>query len=128
MEHIERIHARPHRRKDPLHCDLCSRQLSLNGRFRLNQQIQNDFWEAWMGDCLATLQLRSKWFKNGPQISTGDLVLLAKDNFPPLSWETCRDADAYTRNDDIARVVKRKTAAGESLKPVVKLKKLPIDH
>ena len=106
---------------------LSNQKLSLNGRFRLLEQIQKDFWEAWMRDYLTTLQVRKKWFKNGPQIA-GDLVLLAKHNIPPLSWKTGRVFDAYTGNDDIARVVKVKTATGEMLRPVVKLMKLPIDH
>ena len=101
---------------------LSNQKLSLNGRLCLLQQIQKDFWEAWMRDYLTTLQVRKKWFKNGPQISAGDLVLLAEDNIPPLSWKTGRVIDAYTGNDDIARVVKVKTATGEMLRPVVKLK------
>ena len=81
-----------------------------------------------MRDYLTTLQVRKNWFKNGPQISAGDLVLLAEDNNPPLPWKTGRVIDAYTGNDDIARVVKVKTVTGEMLRPVVKLRNFPIDH
>ena len=34
---------------------LSDRKFSLNGRFRLLQQIQKDFWDAWMRDYLTTL-------------------------------------------------------------------------
>ena len=37
-----------------------NQKVPLNTRFRLIQQIQKDFWEAWMRDYLTTLQVRKK--------------------------------------------------------------------
>ena len=101
-------------------------KLPLNLRFRLIQQSQKDFWEAWRRDYLTILQVRKKWFNNGPELTIGDLVLLAEDNLPPLLWKTGRVVEVYLGNDEVARVVKIKTATGEMITPVVKLRKLPI--
>ena len=102
-------------------------QLPLNTRFRLIQQIQKDFWNAWKRDYLVTLQVRKKWFTNGPEINRDDLVLIADDDLKPLQWKTGRVVELYSGNDDITRVVKLKTSTGEMIRPVIKLRKLPIE-
>ena len=96
-------------------------------RFRLIQQIQKDFWDAWKRDYLVTLQVRKKWFTNGPEINRHDLVLIADDDLKPLQWKTDRVVELYSGNDDITRVVKLKTSTGEMIRPVIKLRKLPIE-
>ena len=102
-------------------------QLPLNTRFRLIQQIQKDFWDAWKRDYLVTLQVRKKWFTNGPEINRDDLVLIADDDLKPLQWKTGRVVELYSGNDNITRVVKLKTSTGEMIRPVIKLRKLPIE-
>ena len=103
-------------------------QCTSRTRFRLIQQIQKDFWDAWKRDYLTILQVRKKWFTNGPEIKCGDLVLLAEDNFKPLQWKTGRVVEVYAGNDSVTRVVKVKTSAGDIIRPVVKLRKLPIEQ
>ena len=56
----------------------------------------------------------------------GDLVLLVEDNQAPLQWKTGRIQETYPGNDDIVRVVKVKTATGQLIRPVAKLRKLPL--
>ena len=102
-------------------------QLPLNTRFRLIQQIQKDFWNAWKRDYLVTLQVRKKRFNNGPEINRDDLVLIADDDLKPLKWKTGRVVELYSGNDNITRVVKLKTSTGEMIRPVIKLRKLPIE-
>ena len=63
---------------------------------------------------------------NGPEIHVGDSVLLAEDNEAPLQWKTGRVIEIYSGNDDITRVCKLKTASSTLIRPVVKLRKLPI--
>ena len=96
-------------------------QCTWRTRFRLIQQIQKDFWDAWKRDYLTILQVRKKWFTNGPEIKCGDLVLLAEDNLKPLQWKTGRVVEVYAVNDSVTRVVKVKTSAGDIIRPVVKL-------
>ena len=102
-------------------------QMPLNTRFHLLQQIQKDFWQSWKRDYLVTLQVRKKWFSNGPEINHGDLVLVAEDNLKPLQWKTGRVIALYPGNDNVTRVVKLKTSSGELIRPVIKLRKLPLD-
>ena len=57
----------------------------------------------------------------------GDLVLIAEDNEVPLQWKTGRIIEIYSGNDDIVRVCKVKTSSSTFIRPIVKLRKLPID-
>ena len=63
-----------------------------------------------------------------PEIKCGNLVLLAEDNFKPLQWKICRVIEVYAGKDSVTRVVKVKTSVGEIIRPVVKLRKLPIEE
>ena len=95
-------------------------------RIQLIKKIQDDFWKRWKRDYLVTLQIRKKWFSTGPDMRIGDLVLLAEDNQAPLQWKIGRIQETYPGNDDIVRVVKVKTATGQLIRPVAKLRKLPL--
>ena len=64
---------------------------------------------------------------NGPHIAVGDLVLLAEDNESPLQWKLGRVMENYTGNDEIVRVCKVKTVTSILIRPVVKLRRLPIE-
>ncbi len=57
----------------------------------------------------------------------GDLVLLAEDNEAPLQGKLARIVETYAGNDDIVRVCKVKTSNSTLIRPVVELRKLPID-
>ena len=102
-------------------------EVTTNIRLKLMQRIQQDFWKSWKRDYLTTLQIRKRWFTNGPEYNVGDLVLIAEDNEAPLQWKTGRIKQIFTGNDGNVRVVKVKTSTGELMRPVVKLRKLPID-
>ena len=100
--------------------------MPLNTRFCLIQQIQKDFWDAWKRDYLVTLQVRKQWLTNGPEINRDDLVQIADDDLKPLQWKTGRVVELDSGND-ITRVVILKTSTGEMIRPVIKLRKLPIE-
>ena len=101
-------------------------QVSTNVRYRLLQNMIKDFWKVWKRDYLITLQIRKKWFTDGPEFKVGSLVLLAEDNERPLERKTGRIIEVYPGNDSIVRVVKVKTTTGEYIRPVAKLRKLPV--
>ena len=64
----------------------------------------------------------------GTIFAEGDLVLIAEDDIPPLRWQMARIEKLYTGNDDISRVVKLKTSNGNLIRPVVKIRRLPIQN
>ena len=104
-----------------------ARSITMTKRYKLMKKIQDDFWKFWKRDYLTELQVRKKWFQNGPEISVGDLVLLAEDNQPPLHWKTGRVTEVYEGNDNVVRVFKVKTPTTTVIRPVVKLRKLPVE-
>ena len=107
--------------------DISNKSISLPQRFKLLERIKNDFWKAWYRDYLVTLQIRKRWLVSGPSFAEGDLVLIAEDNLPPLRWQMARIEKLYSGNDNISRVAKVKTSSGTFNRPIVKLRKLPID-
>ena len=56
-----------------------------------------------------------------------ELVLIAEENSPPLFWKLGRIASLYDGNDAINRVAKVKTATGELISSIHKLRKLLIN-
>lgn len=77
-------------------------------RWKLLNQSAQSFWRRrWRDEYLNTLQTRSRWTKNAPNISVNDLVVIKDPNTPPLKWRTARVIEViFTR-------------------PVVKIVKLP---
>ena len=102
-------------------------KLSIKLRYKLIQKLQSDFWKSWRRDYLTILRIRMKWFNDGPKMRIGDLVLLADDNEAPLQWKTGKVIEVYPGNDDVVRVCKVKTPHSTFVRPVVKLRKLPLD-
>ena len=51
---------------------------------------------------------------------------MAEDNQAPLQWKTGRIQEIYPGNEDIVRMVKVKTATGQLIRPVAKVRKLPL--
>ena len=74
-----------------------------------------------------TLQVRKRWLHSGPNFSEGDLALITEDNLPPLKWQTARIEKLYNGNDEINRVAKLKVGIGFLIRPIVKLRKLPVE-
>ena len=100
---------------------------TLSQRLHLLNRLKQDFWKSWRRDYLSTLQVRRKWTQDGLQFKQGDLVLLAEDNQGPMQWKLGRILEVFAGNDDLVRVVKVKTSSGELIRPIVKLRKLPVD-
>ena len=102
-------------------------KMDLGQRFKLLEAIKTSFWKAWYRDYLVTLQVRKRWLQSGPSFQLGDIVLVAEDNLPPLRWKMAKIEQLYSGNDDINRVAKLKTVSGHIIRPIVKLRKLPVD-
>ena len=103
-----------------------TRDTNMNTKYRLIKKLHDDFWKSWKRGYLTELQIRKRWFANGPEFRVGDLVLLAEDNESPMQWKLRRIIE-ITMEMMILLVCKVKTASSELIRPVVKLRKLPID-
>ena len=102
-----------------------SPKLTSERRFKLVQQLRNQFWNRWKKEYLNQLQTRSKWNEPGKAPKIGDIVFLAEDNTPPLQWPLARIIELYHGNDDVARVAKIKTRNAALIRPIVKLRPFP---
>ena len=90
-------------------------------------EMKFSFWKSWHRDYLVTLQIRKKWLSNGPTFAVEDLVLIAEDIQRPLQWKLGSITELYSGNDSVNRVAEVITDAGMLVRPVVKLRKLPVD-
>ncbi|XP_062542253.1 uncharacterized protein LOC134210225 [Armigeres subalbatus] len=64
-------------------------------RWQHIQKMRADFWRRWSTDYLSELQQRRKWSKQHTEVKVGDLVILKKDNIPPMQWKLSRVVDTH---------------------------------
>ena len=96
-------------------------------RWSFLKRLISLFWKRWSSEYLTTLHIRRKWNRDGTSnLEEGDIVFVTDETTPPLQWPLGRIVEAYRGQDNICRVVKVKTARGEYVKPVIKLRKLPL--
>ncbi|KAH8361723.1 hypothetical protein KR084_004033, partial [Drosophila pseudotakahashii] len=50
------------------------------------EAVRQMFWRRWSREYVLGLQIRGKWHQQKPNISEGDLVVVAEDNLPPQQW------------------------------------------
>ncbi|CAI6344950.1 unnamed protein product [Macrosiphum euphorbiae] len=96
-------------------------------RWELLRQMYQSFWKRWSTEYLTSLQGRSKWLDNKPNIKVGDLVLVHQPNQPPIQWKLGRIEHTHPGSDGVVRVATVRTATGTLVRPVVKLAILPIE-
>ena len=96
-------------------------------RWKHIQSVVATFWKRWSREYLSTLQTRKKWRQERENLKEGDLVLVTSENYPHLQWPLGRVVRIYTGNDDVCRAATIRTAKGTFNRPVVKLRRLPIN-
>jgi len=97
-------------------------------RWQLLRQAQQSFWRRWSNEYLHTLQGRQMWFKQAPNLSIGDLVVINTQSRPPMAWQIGRIIQVHPSADNIVRVASVKTQDAILKRPVVvKLVKLSVD-
>lgn len=94
-------------------------------RYERLERIRQHFWQRWQKEYLSELQQRTKWRTNKANLNVGDMVLLAEDNAPPLSWRLGRVLRLITGSEGIARVADVTTSRGCVRRSLVRLCKLP---
>lgn len=102
-------------------------QRTMVQRWKLLNQTVQAFWDRWRREYLHTLQSRSRWTRDGPNIAVNDVVIVKDMQASPLKWHMARVTGVVPGNDGIVRVVHLRTATGTLTRPVVKVVKLPID-
>ncbi|XP_054711001.1 uncharacterized protein LOC129220596 [Uloborus diversus] len=103
-----------------------SRASSLSERWKLIQRLRLDFWNRWSRDYLHTLQPRSKWWKEQPNLKVGDIVLVHRENAAPLEWTLGRIVELFPGTDGSVRVVTVYTKYGHFKRGINKVYLLPI--
>eukprot|EP00102_Acyrthosiphon_pisum_P021737 XP_016658947.1 PREDICTED: uncharacterized protein LOC107883439 [Acyrthosiphon pisum] len=97
---------------------------SLEQRWKLVSQCVQAFWRRWRNEYLQTLQIRSRWTNDAPNIVVDDMVVIKDAHAPPLKWRMGRVIDVLPGADKVVRVVRLRTATGIVTRPVVKVVKL----
>lgn len=102
-------------------------QIHLLNRWKLLHQCHQSFWRRWSSEYLSSLQTRTKWSLDAPNVQIGDMVVLKDNQAPPAWWRLGRVVDVTPGPDGVVRVVKVMTSKGELTRPVVKLVLLPME-
>ena len=92
------------------------------------QHIFQHFWKRWSSEYLTTLQQRTKWQRQSPNVKINDLVLIRQDHMHPLTWPVGRITGLHPGADGTVRVVTILTAKGEQRRSVLRVCKFPIDY
>lgn len=94
-------------------------------RWKLLSQCHQSFWRRWSAEYLSSLQTRTKWCIDRPNINVGDMVVVKDAQYPPLKWRLGRITRVIPGDDGVVRVAHVYTQSGEISRPVVKLVLLP---
>lgn len=89
--------------------------------------LKQKFWRSWGNDYVRSLQARTKWLEEEPNLAVGNVVMLHEDNLPPLQWLTGRVEAVVPGQDGKIRVAIIKTKNGTYKRAIAKLAKLPIN-
>jgi len=100
---------------------------NVRDRWKLLDQCHQAFWRRWSNEYLTTLQERSKWTQNGPNLKVNDMVVIIDNHSPPLMWRLGRVMEVTPGADGIVRVARVLTSTGYITRPVVKLVLLPVE-
>ncbi|BES89696.1 Pao retrotransposon peptidase [Nesidiocoris tenuis] len=105
--------------------DVAEIPISRLQRYEQIDHIVQNFWKRWRTEFLHTLQLRSKWRLPTTPIEKGAVVVLSKDNYPPLKWPLGIVEKVFPGTDGVIRVVEIRTPSGVYRRPVNKVCPLP---
>ncbi|KAH8317198.1 hypothetical protein KR074_001431, partial [Drosophila pseudoananassae] len=96
-------------------------------RWRQLQAKVQGFWKHWNLEYLSTLQPRTKWHQDAPNVAVDTLVVLKEPNQTPSKWMRGRVTEVHPGQDQRVRVVTVKTAKGIYKRPITKIAVLPLN-
>ena len=85
------------------------------------QSVIQHFWSRWSREYLNTLQSRTKWQREKPNLQVEDIVILKNDKSISCHWPLARIIEVQPGKDGLVRVATIKTASGVYKRPIVKL-------
>lgn len=108
---------------------LIEKKVSHLSRWQLIRQTFESFWNHWQKDYLQRHQSIYKWNRTSDQITTGTLVLVVDERYPPSKWPLGRILETHPGKDGNVRIVTVRTQTSTFRRPIVKICPLPIsDH
>lgn len=99
--------------------------VNLSQRWKLLDQCHQAFWRRWSTEYLTSLQGRSKWTTEVPNVKLNDVVVIIDRQSPPLTWRLGRILELLPGHDGVVRVVRLLTQQGQITRPVAKIVVLP---
>ncbi|EZA59659.1 hypothetical protein X777_16730 [Ooceraea biroi] len=72
------------------------------------------------------MQARNKWQQPEQRVTTGSVVLIIDERYPPAKWPLARIIETHPGKDGLVRVVTIRTAVSTFKRPIHKLCPLPI--
>jgi hypothetical protein len=98
-------------------------------RYQLVTQLVQHFWQRWNREYLSTLQQRTKWQQEHPQVMKRNaVVVIHEDNTPPFKWPLGLIVDVHPGKDGIVRVISVKMGDKVFKRPVTKVLLLPFEN
>lgn len=99
-----------------------------NERWKLVNQIAQNFWSRWASEYLTRLNQRPKWcrLKDAPRVD--ELVIIHEPMAPPLKWRMGRIVEVHDSPDGLPRAVTLRTQHGHCMRPITKIARLPLDE
>ena len=85
------------------------------------------FWRRWIREYVRSLQSRSKWLKEDPNLKVGDLVLMVDEHVHRGLWPIGRVVSVNRGRDGLVRSVCLKTKSSQVTRPITKLVTLECD-
>lgn len=93
-------------------------------RWQLCQKLLQHFTKRWRTEYLHTLQRRSKWLSESPNLNVGDVVVVCDDQSPSFSWPLGIVQEVHLGQDGRCRVVTVKTARGTYKRGIQRIARL----
>ena len=89
-------------------------------RWRVVQQLANEFWSRWRKEYLQSLQPRQKWTEERRNLQVGDVVLLKEEGAGRCHWPMARVCEVHKSKDGHVRSVSLKVRDSILKRPVNK--------
>uniref|UniRef100_A0A5S6Q5V3 Integrase catalytic domain-containing protein n=1 Tax=Trichuris muris TaxID=70415 RepID=A0A5S6Q5V3_TRIMR len=99
----------------------CGTECTLKKHWCHAQRLVNHFWQRWLKDYLPTLQRRSKWTKETPNLKIDDVVVIVDPQLPRGQWPLGRITDVVKGRDGRVRIATVKTRHRSYVRPVSRL-------
>ncbi|KFD71501.1 hypothetical protein M514_13579 [Trichuris suis] len=99
----------------------CDKECTSNKHWCYAQKIVDRFWQRWQKEYLPTLQYRSRWTKDIPNVKVGDVVIIVEPHQPRGHWPLGRITHIVEGTDGRVRIATVKTKNRSYVRPVTRL-------